>query len=86
MSEEPQFFRLLFPSFPRSPWALEYSCNADGVHAALTADKCKAQIFITPAPADLERIRKALGPVTLEPATFAEWIEQDTAAHAAKKS
>lgn len=78
MSEEPQFFRLNMPSFPRSPWVAYFSLSPCGaLRVRMTAYKANARIFVTPSELELDSLRRRIGPVELHECSFNEWVEQD---------
>jgi hypothetical protein len=74
MSEEPQFFRIRAELYGDCAWVSDVK---PGISVSLAVSEKPAKIFLGPAKDVLEYIKFAIGSYTLEPATYAEWIEQD---------
>ncbi len=70
---EVSFVRLFLPRF--NSWISSYTVIGRGFHAALSADKKQALVFVSPAPDMLGNITNRLGAVESQEATYAEWIE-----------
>lgn len=77
MSEEPQFFRIRFIEL-QAPQQWVRACDlsqAPWLYVS-TGSRPKAKVFVSPSERELQLLRGVLGPIELEPATFAEWVEE----------
>lgn len=79
MSEEPAFVRLLFEAIsPARPlWIANYTMTASTLVISTTHCRADAKIFLSPPPEEIAALSRRSFAVTLVPATYAEWIEQD---------